>query len=480
VLYLHEIEKERLFTFEVCLMSDLRVRHVVIVVLVCMVVRIMFFIIVQPWQPEVEKNVILQDDPSGYHRLATTLVNNHRFAVSETAALNTNRTPLYPAFIAINYWLFGERPWVVILSQILINSLTCLVLLFTLTRIFRPKVALIATYFFALDPNSILHSSLLYSEILLVFFLVIGFYLFSTALLSSSPKTTACYYILYAISLGLGTLVRPISLYLPVAVIAFLLYWYRRQVVTGIKHSVIILFVFVLTISPWLIRNHNIYGSFSLSSIDSEVLLSYNVAYMEMPKRHQNIDTVRAELIAEAEEMRIADGLQPDATSPFIRAKYMKQLAVKYIEADPIDFMKRYCLGLFNIMFSPGTSMYSKALGLPAARLEVKSHTSLTELIKDFVTGKGIVHFLIAGIVLLFLGAAYISFIIGLMISWGKYHNGVLIFCLLSAGYLVLVGALTAYARFRLPPAPFVLPFIGVGFSYLINRFRIHKNLKAV
>ncbi len=444
-----------------------------IVVLVCILVRLVFFMTVRPWEPEAESSILLQNDQLGYHQLATTIINHHRYANSDTATLNTKRTPLYPLFISVNYWLFGERPWVIVLSNILINSLTCLLLLIIISRIFEYPIAITASLIFALDPNNIMFSNLLYSEILFVFLLVVGLYLFCTALWSSSPVKTTWSYILCAISFGLATLVRPISLYLPIIIITFFLVWYRHHIVKGIKYSAVFILFFLLTISPWLLRNYNLYGSFSLSSVDSEVLLLYNVAYIEMTKRNQDIGTVRDALKTEAEEMMIADGLSSVTANRFQQAKYWNQLVIEYIKADPVGYGKHYCLGIFSILSNLGTSMFSKMLRCPSAKIDMRSYNNIYDLMKDFFRRKGVVHLLIAGVIVMFLTISYLSFVIGLKTAWSGHHKGILIFCLLLTVYFLLIGALTAYARFRLPPTPFALPFIGAGFHLLLKKSKI-------
>ena len=144
-------------------------KYVVIVLTVCIGVRLIFFGLVQPWNPQVEEQVILVDDAKGYHQLATTLIEDHRFALSGTDPPNAKRTPGYPLFIASAYSLFGPRPWTVLLVQILVDTLSCLLLLLTLARLFGQRVALISSFFYALNPPLILFSSRLLSEVLFVF-----------------------------------------------------------------------------------------------------------------------------------------------------------------------------------------------------------------------------------------------------------------------------------------------------------------------
>jgi len=201
------------------------------------------------------------------------------------------------------------------------------------------------------------------------------------------------------------------------------------------------------------------------------------VAYVEEPKRNEDLRSTREELQVEVNDMIRADGLLPGGVNPFLHAKYEKKLAIKYVRTDPIGFGKHYCLSLFSMLSAFGTNRLTEMLGYPITKVDRKSYSNVGHFLKDFAKGKGLVDIVLAVVVGLFLCMLYLGFIIGLWISWRRYHNGILIFCLLTVAYLVVVGALTAYARFRLPATPFALPFVGVGFHHLLRKLKIMKSV---
>ena len=89
-----------------------------IVLFVFFAVRLLFFGFVHPWDPETEKAIVLEKMLWDITILPYPR-EHHRFAYSTTDVPNTVRTPLYPMFIAGIYSIFGYKPWVVMLFQIL-------------------------------------------------------------------------------------------------------------------------------------------------------------------------------------------------------------------------------------------------------------------------------------------------------------------------------------------------------------------------
>ena len=92
----------------------------IITICFAIVLRLLFFFSIKPWDEQVVKNRILIDDAIGYHNLALDILED----VSFSSFSSTQRTPGYPFFVAIIYSLFGVLPWVVLFVQLcLIPSL---------------------------------------------------------------------------------------------------------------------------------------------------------------------------------------------------------------------------------------------------------------------------------------------------------------------------------------------------------------------
>jgi 4-amino-4-deoxy-L-arabinose transferase-like glycosyltransferase len=444
-------------------------RYVAILLLVCVGLRIILFGISRPWTPGIETQRVLQDDAAGYHRLATTLIESHRFAFSNTEKPDAMRTPLYPMFIAAIYSLFGYKPWIVILTQILIDTISCFLLLVSLSRLFSRRVALIASTLYALDPFLILYSSTtLLSDTLFVFFLVAAFWFLSLARHGEISKKTLLNCGLSSLFLGLATLTRPISQFIIACFVVFfsVAYWKRPRI--AITYALLSLLIFGLTLFPWVFRNYSTFGHFSLSTSDSYNLLILDVAPMEMGRRHEDSAAVRKSLLAEADKMMEADGLHSQDINEFQRAHYWRKLAVRYISNAPIAFGRSYLLGVFHTFCNLGTRDYAETLRLPAVDFDIKAYTNILDLAKAALEKKGAVGLLIGGAIAPYLLITYLGAIIGLLTSWRRqYDRPSLLLTVLLAVYFVLITGVAGLARFKLPSIPFYLAFTGIGFSYL-------------
>jgi hypothetical protein len=148
----------------------------------------------------------------------------------------------------------------------------CIFLYLISLRIFKdPLFAVLVPFFFALYPQSWLSASLAHTESLYFFFM--GLFVWTTVMLVDSPDLKKS--LLVGLSLGLLTLCRPVTLVLPALVAVYLLFRFR---VRGVMLVVGLLSAFLLSISPWTIRNYAVSGEFVLivqsmpDTIDGEEL----------------------------------------------------------------------------------------------------------------------------------------------------------------------------------------------------------------
>jgi 4-amino-4-deoxy-L-arabinose transferase-like glycosyltransferase len=443
-------------------------RHVALILLVGAGARLFLFGAFQPWDPRVETEQVLQSDAQGYHRLATTLLESHRFSDSSEKKPDGLRTPLYPMFIAACYLLFGYKPWVVILTQIAIDSMSCFLLLRSLGRLFSRKVALIASMLYALDPFLILFSSTaLLSDTLFVFFLVAALWCLSHGRCREVTRETLLYCGSAGLFLGLAALTRPVAQFILVGYLVFLsvAYWKRPGAV--LRYALLGSLVFCLTLSPWLFRNYRTFGYFSLSISGPYNLLILNVLPMEMSARHADARTVRASLLAEADGMMQAEGRSPQELNAFQRAQYWQRLAVGYIGRKPTAFARSFLLGVFHMFFNLDTKTYAQVLGLPTVDFDIKGYDSIVDLASAFIEKKGVLGLLLGGAIAPYLLVAYAGALVGLVVSWKRYDGPSLLLVLMFALYFVLITGAAGLARFKMPSIPFYLAFSGIGLSYL-------------
>jgi len=266
------------------------------------------------------------------------------------------------------------------------------------------------------------------------------------------------------------------SQYVPIIFIAFILVWYRKRLKQAFKYAVSVLIMFAVALSPWLIRNYHLFGHLAVSSSGSHNLLLEYAVPMETHRRKLDIKTVQNSLLAEAEQMMRADGLQPEKLNSFQKADYYKRLAIRYITGDPVSFMKTYVMGLVHTFINLDTSTFTEKLGISTAKVEMKEYPNMIDLLKDFLTQKGPLGLLTAGLIIPYLIVSYLGLAAGLIISWKRYDKGALICCFLLAAYFVLLTGVAGTARFKMPAIPFYLPFTGIGIVYLWEKIKQRPN----
>lgn len=201
----------------------------------------------------------------GYFTVSQNLIDGHGLS-SDTAPPYTPysfRPPLFHFFVAGAYKLFGSY-WGVIFLQIVLASLLPLIGMRLGAYFIENRRILVALgIFLALEPSSILYSVFLYSEVFFTFWFFVSIWAFFAYL----NNKRAAYVALSAVLLGLATLTRPTSEYLPFIIGAVILWSHRghifsRKVLTdvGVYGA-----VFLVTISPWVYRNYVVFGVAGIS-----------------------------------------------------------------------------------------------------------------------------------------------------------------------------------------------------------------------
>jgi len=144
----------------------------------------------------------LQTDSSGYQGLAVNLLEYHRFGSPDADGAwqpHVNRTPVYPAFLATVYALFGISPTIAALMQNLLSTLF-VALTYRLGKIWG-------------------YANQLMTETLFSLLFLMGMIIWSRMLNTKRWQ----YGFLSGLSLGAGALVRPVLFYF--GAVAGLLTW---------------------------------------------------------------------------------------------------------------------------------------------------------------------------------------------------------------------------------------------------------------
>ena len=246
--------------------TDLRERQWLLVLAVIAVsVRL-------PWAAAMEGRTPLFDEVR-YISHATHLCAGLGY-VDEAGDASDFWPPGYPAVLALAYCAAGVHASVGIGLQILLLTLSCLLLSSIAERSFGARIGRTAALFLALYPNYIYYSTLMLTEPLCAVLLLSMTALLLRSLSAEKGQTRLAFGV--GILSGLAALVRPSFLLLPV-VIPFCcrlqnLGWGRTARVTFI-----VALASLMTLSPWMIRNHRLDGAwFEIASNGGLVFWSGN------------------------------------------------------------------------------------------------------------------------------------------------------------------------------------------------------------
>lgn len=208
-----------------------------------------------------------------YERIADNLLSGHGFSLSESSPFKPTmlKEPFYPFFIALIKTLPFNSANCAVFIQMLLNPLIGILIYLVGKEIFTERIARLSSLLVAFIP--------VYGEIS---FFIMPEFIFIVLLLSAilclirAVKTmNLTLFILSGLLLGLSSLCRNAALLLfliyPIAILANKRKDIRRDLVLRLA---IFMFSFSILTVPWMMRNQQKIGFFSISSRAGQILSS--------------------------------------------------------------------------------------------------------------------------------------------------------------------------------------------------------------
>lgn len=445
------------------MLSKIKIKHLLFA---AFFLRLVFFLIYQPWTAEVEKTQVIAGDAVLYQILAKQILYHFSFAGNEM------RTPGYPAFLAIIYFFIGFKPWVVLLLQILMNCFSVYLIYKITHKIFLETAALIAALIVAIDPHQILICHFLYPDILFSTLLLITLYILIVALEIKSIY----YFILIGILIGINIIIKPVMQYFPLAIAMFIFIWHKFLWKEKIIKSTLVLIFSVLLIVPWMYRNYEKFNHFSMCSISGLSLFYNSVPLTEATLTKQNFDSIGNQ------NLRILKQQYPNAThipsstlemweyATFENEDYYKNFSKEYLAEHRLPFMKATALGMVRMMINMGTQNFLEKLHV---KNQVKWNYNqrytlgLLQQIKLFFATKTTTEIFLGVFILLFLSACYFLYFIGLIASL-KQRKIISLLFIGTMFYFLLIYGILPVVRYKLPITMMYAPICGLGLSQIL------------
>lgn len=342
-------------------------------------------------------------------------------------ALSVLRTPGYPSYLYVTHLLTDSHVIGPMILQVLLGVVVVYLTYRLGLQLFSQSVGLFAAGIIAVDPLSIVYSSLVLSELLFTLFLTAAVVLLWRPSGNDWRRGLAA-----GLLLGLATLTRPESLYLSVVLALCYLALERRHLRDAAVVAICFLIGFAVPAGGWIVRNYEATGVAMISSDQGFTLLYYGAAPTLQESDHISLAQARSELARE-----VARKLPPHA-NPGRQNQAEQSLAISVIKKHPAAFLKESLSGAGRLMFSGNRA--------------------------EFPASGATVSFLLKAYHGAYLLCLYLLVAAGLWAAWRRDHLRSSLMPVVTIVYTVaLTAGLEAYSRSRAPLMPFFALLAGIG-----------------
>jgi len=446
-------------------------KEILLVILISLIIRLFFLILLNPWNNSVIQEKILISDAASYHRLAVDIYKN--FSLSGFDA--PYWTPGYPVFIALIYFAFGIKIWMVMLFQIVLNVCNSVLIYYLSKKVFDSQIiSLVAALLFALCLPACYYTLRILTETIFTFFFTLTVFLF----FKNQESNKLGKYIQIGILLGITTLIRPILIYFVYLLVLFVILQKSPLRIKIIKIS-LLMFFFFLTISPWQFYNFMKYNHYSISCQMGLNYIDYSLPWMKSNLENISLEYAHRDIKKVPLETIEKNNIQ----NPFEKEIIYLQEAKKYIFEHPLQYIKFHFIGSLNVFLSPFKSEIKGLLMIPYSDLPNQQWLGETifERVKRVIVNSYHEYFItiIAFLIQIFLLS---SIIIGFLLKFDHANVHYYLFVVLTMIYFAGLVGVIGDPRYGLPVIPLYLPLSAKGiyemFLY-IKRKIIRKKLNV-
>ena len=441
------------------------VKNSLVIFLLALLIRIGYVVFF------VELEYLFTEDQGFYAQLATNLTNNDIFG------LTPERVPGYPLFIAAIYILMGEGVWNVILIQILLDSISCVVIALMAKSLFN-KGFWVAGILSAINLNMVILSASLLTDTLFLFL----FILFLFSLLQYLHSDKIIWFFLLVLFISSATLVRAASYYLlPFLLVGLvsLRLWQRDSILKITKLIIMYLVVTAVLLGGIHQRNYQQYGSVGFVSQTGTAILGWIV-----PATYQYSGQGSYQEGQQLARERLASALQRDQLealppNPFESSSYQANVGKDILfELGFLNMLKAWTVGAAINLLAPSVA-FSPALRSMdhPSFYETKGVGLIDKLFNYIKNSSGLFYLLILAIgtvtSILFILLALVG-VFKMFLQLPPITVTTLI--ILSGYFLVITGPIIG-VKYRLPIEPLLTLF--ASYAVVNCKFFVKKpNLK--
>ena len=196
-------------------------------------------------------------DSERYETLAVNLLHEHVYSASPAPPYSpeVQRTPLFPAFLALVYGLCGRSELAVRLANAIMGTLICLFIYRLSRRLFDEATALSAALLCGLYPFTVYYVGVVGMETFLALLMVVATWSFVRSFQDGRLSS----FMLSGALVGLINLCRPFMLFFPFFFLGAIVISQRGLQAVG-KRFAAFLLPLLLVAGPWYVRNYVLFG----------------------------------------------------------------------------------------------------------------------------------------------------------------------------------------------------------------------------
>ncbi len=394
----------------------------------------------------------------GYFNVSQNLIQGHGLSssVAPPYVPYSFRPPVYHYFIAGSYFLLGGYFGVIILQIILGSVLPVLGYYLATFLLSNRKICAAVGFFLAVEPSSILYSTIFYSEILFIFLFLLSL----LCLFKYFYNTQRAYFYLSAQLLGIATLTRPTTEFLPILILGIVIWLHRRALTKKIWIDVAgYALLFLLVLAPWSYRNYVTFGTPEISPLTGVSLYSVLLPTVYSIERGTTFQV-------EYKILEDAGVLGPNIAPVTVGSEYVRT-AIPLLIAHPKALALSFANSELNFFVQDGTFDFLRhikvrpreMLGRPATFVLLsKPLVAVKFVIRNFF---GPVFFIVVGRVTWII--VTLAAFIGVWQYVRRYNvTPYLVTSVSVTAYFALTSAITGLgltSRYRLPVNPLILIF---------------------
>ncbi|MFZ3043632.1 MAG: glycosyltransferase family 39 protein [Minisyncoccia bacterium] len=407
----------------------------------------------------------------GYYVISENIIHGHGFSgeLAPPYTLNSFRPPVQPYFLALTYQVFGNY-WLPLVLLLVLGSLLPIIAMRITRYMFDSRTIITGTgVILALEPVSILYSTLFYSETLFMFFFLLSFFF-----LFKYMRHEVWYHGVIGVALlGIATLTKAVSMYLPLVLIPFFILHFRKELTRARLYAVGVgIAVFLLVLSPWLYRNYHEFGSIGVTSEEGVTLYTVLVPSVLAIK---NGTSFQQEYTA-----WIAQGIQgPNKATIDLNGQYVRK-AIPILLSHPVALT--FLTANTSLSFFTHDGMLDVLKKVGARPDQMLGKPALFLLLSDPMRLLGFIGYYAATPAILILVLRLVWFVTTVLFFLGAvqamrqqrftFYTTAAFATVLYFALMTLTIGLTVNSRYRLPVEFLIIPFALYGFLYSKDLWR--------